>query len=127
MRKVLYTVVCRYYTINGIIELDLYDVFRRLHIKPYNNQHSGKTWDEHQVVRKHVYAGLAVEYKIKKVVRTIDITEETRYFYSYYSPYSIMYECLYDLKDVENMNNESITVRMNMTDDEFKKIFGGKV
>lgn len=127
MGKFLYTVVCRYYTINGIIEIDLYEVFRRLRISPYRHPHYGLIWDHYSVIRYHVYSGLAVQYVIKKVLRDIDINEETRHFYSIYSPYSLLYDCKYDLKDVEIMNRQSIDIRMRMTDDEFYKIYGGRV
>jgi len=127
MGKFLYTVVCRYYTINGIIELDLYEVFRRLRIKPYWDNYFGKIWTYHEMVRYHVYTGQAVEYVIKKVLRNIDINDETREFYSPHSPYSIMYDCRFDLKDVEKMNRESIDIRMKMTDEEFYRIYGGRV
>jgi len=126
MGKLLYTVVCRYYTINGIIEIDLYEVFRRLRISPYRHPHYGLTWDHYSVIRYHVYSGLAVQYVIKKVLRDIDINEETRHFYSIHSPYSLLYDCKYDLKDVEIMNRQSIDIRMRMTDDEFYKVYGNK-
>lgn len=122
----LYTVVCRYYTINGIVELDLYEVFRRLHMKPYFKTEFGISWRYLDVIYYHVYTGQAVQYVIKKVLRNIDINEETRKFYSYYSPYSVLYDCIYDLKDVENMNNEAIFIRSRMTDEEFYRIYGGK-
>jgi len=128
MGQFLYTVVCRYYTINGIIELDLYDVLRRLHINPNDKQLGhNELWGYYGLIWYHVHSGQAVEYVIKKVLREIDITEETRQFYSQYTPYSIMYDCKYDLKDVSRMNQESINLRMEMTDKEFYKVYGGKV
>ena len=126
MGRFLYTVVCRYYTINGIIELDLYEVFKRLRVKPIWIEHYGNIWRQYDLIRYHVYTGQAVEYTIKKVLRNIELTEEVSQFYSYYSPYSVMYSCYYDLKDVNNMNNEQITMRMAMSDAEFNKIYGGK-
>ena len=118
MGKFLYTVVCRYYTINGIIELDLYEVLRRLRIDP--------TWNQYHFIHYHVYTGQAVEYVIKKVLRDIELTDETKEYYSYHDPHFLMYDCKYDLKDVANMNNESIDIRMNMTVKDFNKIYGKK-
>jgi len=127
MGKFLYTVVCRYYTINGIVELDLYEVLRRLRIKPQWYMSYGDVWDIYGVIRYHVYTGQAVEYVIKKVLRDIAITNETKRFYSEFSPYSLMYDCYYDLKDVAWMNNESIQMRLKMSDEDFYKIYGGKI
>jgi len=127
MGKFLYTIVCRYYTVNGIIELDLYEVFKRLRMKPTWHENYGYVWPYYEVIHHHVYSGQAVEYVIKKVLRDIEIDEDSRKFYSYYPPYSIMYDCRYDLKDVERMNYESIAIRMRMNDQEFNKIYGGKV
>ena len=118
MNKVLYTIVCRYYTIDGIFEADLYEVLRNLRID--------NSWSYYHIVRHHVYAGQAVEYVIKKVLRDVHLTEDTKRFYSRYSPYSLMYDCLYDLKDVSIMNEESINIRINMSNDDFKKIYGPK-
>lgn len=123
--KYLYTVVCRYYTINGIIEIDLYEVFKRLHIDPYFKTNYGKSWRHYDILHYHVYTGQAVEYVIKKVLRDIDINDETKLFYSYHEPYSLMYDCRYDLKDVERMNIEQIFIRKRMSDKDFYKIYGG--
>ena len=118
MGTFLYTVVCRYYTIDGIIEIDLYEVLKRLRIDP--------SWSEYHVIHHHVYTGQAVEYVIKKVLRKVYLTKETSQYYSYYSPYSLMYDCKYDLKDVANMNNQSIFMRMSMSEKDFNKIYGPK-
>jgi len=118
MGKFLYTIVCRHYTINGIIEIDLYEVLRRLRINP--------TWNSYHFIHYHVYSGQAVEYVIKKVLRKVDLNEHTKQFYSYHSPFSIMYTGMYDLKDVSNMNNESIFMRLGMSNTEFNKIYGRK-
>lgn len=126
MSKFLYTIVCRHYTTNGIIELDLYEELRRLHIKPTQGDYTD-IYGYNGLIHYHVYSGQAVEYTIKMVLRDIDITEETRRFYSYYPPYSIMYDCKYDLKDVNRMNQESIDIRLIMTDVEFQKVYGGKI
>lgn len=119
MGKFLYTVVCRYYTINGIIELDLYEVLKRLRINP--------KWSEYNVVSYHVYTGQAVEYVIKKVVRNMELNEDTERFYSPHPGWSIWYDCRYDMKDVANMNNESIFMRLNMSDKDFNKIYGRRI
>ena len=76
-----YTVVCRYYTINGIIELDLYEVFKRLHMRPYFETTYGKSWRIYDVIYHHVNTGQAVEYVIKRVLRTIEINEITKSLY----------------------------------------------
>lgn len=130
MGKSLYTIVCRYYTINGIIEIDMYEVFKRLRLEPFEDDSYGYiryTWRVYDLIRYHVYTGQAVEYVIKKVIRNIDINDKTKQFYSYYPPYSLMYDCRYDLKDVERMNYDSIDIRMKMTESEFQKAFGGKL
>ena len=119
-----YTIVCRYYTINGIIELDLYEVFKRLHMRPYFETTYGKSWRIYDVVYHHVNTGQAVEYVIKRVLRNIEINEITKSLYSIHSPYSLMYDCIYDLKEVEKMNYESIYIRMRMSDKEFNKVYG---
>ncbi|MFU8785847.1 MAG: hypothetical protein ACNA7U_01260 [Candidatus Izemoplasmataceae bacterium] len=126
MTKPLYTVVCRYYTIDGIFEVDLYEVFKKLDIQPFNHPRYGITWSHEKMIRHHVYTGQAVEYVIKRVIRNIELDEEKRYFYSHHEPYSILYECIYDLKDVENMNHTSIDIRMRMSEKDFNKIYGGK-
>lgn len=115
----LYTVVCRHYTVNGIIELDLYEVLRRLRIDP--------KWSEYNVIRYHVYTGQAVEYVIKKVLRKIELNEDTKRFYSHHPGWSIWYDCRYDMKDVANMNHDSIVMRLQMTDEEFNKIYGRRI
>jgi len=124
MNKPLYTVVCRYYTREGISEVDLYEVFKKLNLEP--NYTYGIVWNYYNVIRHHVYSGQAVEYVIKRVNKNIIFNNETRYFYTHHSPYSIMYDCYFDLKDVEKMNNESIFIRLNMSDKDFYKIYGGK-
>lgn len=123
MSKFLYTVVCRYVTKDGIIEMDLYEVFKNLNIKPYIQTSYGQLWNHRDVINYNVRSGQAVEYLIKRVSRDIKITEETKYFYSPYEPYSIMYDCRFDLKDVRNMNEESINIRMSLTDKEFDEIY----
>ena len=115
----MYTVVCRYYTMNGIIELDLYEVLKRLRIKDIR--------DYDVMIRHHVYTGQAVEYKIKKVIRDIIIDEKMREFYSEHDPHFLMYDCYLDLKDVSNMNNKSIMLRLEMNDETFNKIYGRKL
>ena len=70
MGKFLYTIVCRYYTINGIIEIDMYEVFKRLRLEPFEDDSYGDiryTWRVYDLIRYHVYTGQAVEYVIKKV------------------------------------------------------------
>lgn len=122
--KGVYTVVCRYFTRDGIVEVDLYEVLKRLHIKPYTNTQHGKIFHYEEFVSSQVFAGHAVEYSIKFVLRNMDIiNEETKYFYSYHSPYSIMYDCRYDLKDVANMNNRQIDIRLSMTEETFNRVF----
>ena len=124
MGKFLYTVVCKYYTRDGIIEVDLYEVFKRLRIKPYVETSIGNRWNHYAVVRHHVYTGQAVEYIIKKVYRDIRMSSEERFFYSEHPPYSLLYDCRLDSKDVEKMNQESIGIRLNMSEEQFKKIYG---
>ena len=119
MSELLYTVVCRHYTVNGIIELDLYEVFRRLHID--------SVWEYERMIEHHVYTGQAVEYVIKKVLRNIDINERTKQFYSKHEPYWLGYDCFFDLKDVRNMNNKSIFMRLNMTDEDFNRVYGRRL
>jgi hypothetical protein len=104
---------------NGVIELDLYEVLERLRINDIR--------DYNKVIEYHVYSGQAVEYKIKKVIRDIVIDEKMRKFYSEYDPHFLMYDCFLDLKDVISMNNRSIDLRVNMSNEEFNKIYGRKL
>lgn len=122
-----YTVVCRYYTINGIIEFDLYDVFIRLHIEPYLITSYGKNWNHMGVVRHHVYTGQTVQYVIKQVKKDPKILEKIDGLYSIHPPYSILYDCRLDLKDVVNMNEESIRLRKSMDYNQFMKVYGGYI
>ena len=117
--KPMYTVVCTYYTTHSIIELDLYEVLERLRINDIR--------DYNKMVEYHVYSGQAVEYRIKKVIRDIVIDEKLRKFYSYYDPHFLMYDCYLDLKDVAAMNNQSIRLRLDMDDEKFNKIYGGRL
>ena len=121
----LYTVVCRYYTLNGIFEVDLYELFKRLHIKPFKNTIYGDIWDIDALLHRQVYNGDAVRYDIKMVRRDIELDEKTNKFYSVHPPYSILYDCVYDRKDVERMNDQLIRIRLNMSDKDFYNVYGG--
>jgi len=127
MSKYLYTVVCRYYTINGIMEYDLYEVLKRLRmeriirIQPYYD-----VFRVEELARFHVYTGQAVEFVIKKVKRNIKLDDgDAKYFYSVYEPWSIMYDGWFDLKEINKLNDLTIQTRLSMSDEEFQKIYGG--
>lgn len=127
MAKYLYTVVCRHCTIDGIFEVDLYEVFRRLHIDPVWDNKFGIIWGHERLIYHYVYSGQAVEFVIKRVLRNVDINDTTKDFYSYVEPWNLGYKCYYDEKDVERMNRQIIDIRMNMSDEEFKKIYGKRL
>ena len=128
MSKYLYTVVCRYYTTNGIIEYDLYEVLKRLRmerlidIQPYYD-----VFRVEELARFHVYTGQAVEYIIKKVLRDIKLEGENKYFYSPHEPWSILYDGWFDLKEIDKLNNLTIQTRLQMSEEDFQKIYGGKI
>lgn len=118
MGQLLYTVVCRFYTINGIIELDMYEVLKRLRINDIR--------DYDRMIVHHVYTGQAVEYVIKKVLRKVKNDKMSRQLYSKEDPHFLAYDGYFDLKEVSNMNNRSIYLRITMNEKEFYKIYGGK-
>lgn len=121
MGKFLYTIVCIHYTSNGIFETDLYEELRSLRMDFSKND---SIYGYGGIISYHVYSGQAVEYVIKKVLRDIIIDDDTRQFYSYYPPHSLMYDCWYDLKDISRMNQGKINIRLAMTENEFKKVYG---